>query len=387
MGPIGPISADLPEARLRFAVRDTGIGIPTDKQDKIFLAFEQGDNSITRRFGGTGLGLSIASRLVGLMGGSITVESEVDRGSTFRFLARFGRQPNLLSAPTEPPAVALHGSVDRKAEDNTTNFEPASAQPLKILLAEDNELNQQVVQHFLARRGHAVQVAKDGREALAALEKGSFDLLLLDVHMPELDGFRVVEAVRRREQTTARHLPVVALTARSMKGDRERCLQAGMDDYLSKPVRRDELFATIERVLSGQAPGEPGRGEAVPAHDLLDAATLLTACDGDPGLLGQMIAVFQAGAASHLSCVSEAIVNRNAADLREAAHKLVGLVSAFSTRAAETASSLEQSAASGQLNGAAEHYATLSDMIENLGPLLASLSVEDLKSRLERAGR
>ncbi len=262
----------------------------------------------------------------------------------------------------------------------------SAARPLRILLAEDNDLNQQVVQHFLARHGHTVQVAKDGREALAALEQDAFDLLLLDLHMPEMDGFRVIEAVRRREQAADRRLPVVALTARSMKGDRERCLQAGMDEYVAKPVRRAELFAAIERVLAGRPAAEPAPGPAAPAPGLLDAAMLLTACDADPALLGQMIAVFQAGAPVCLARLSDAVASRNAAELREAAHKLCGLVSAFSTLAAETAQRLEQTAAAGLLDDAVEPCAALADMIQNLRPLLAGLSIEELKSRLGRDG-
>ncbi len=230
-------------------------------------------------------------------------------------------------------------------------------------------------------------MAKDGREALAALEHDAFDLLLLDLHMPEMDGFRVVEAVRQRERAADRRLPVVALTARSMKGDRERCLQAGMDEYVAKPVRRAELFAAIERVLAGRPPAEPAPREAAPAEDVLDAAVLLTACDGDPALLGQMIAVFQAVAPGHLSRVADAVASRNATELREAAHKLCGLVSAFSTLAAAAARRLEQAAASGLLDDAGDQYAALANLIRTLSPQLAGLSVEELRSRLARAGR
>ncbi len=281
---------------------------------------------------------------------------------------------------------------DKETDDRDASPSPglpvslASARPLRILLAEDNDLNQQVVQHFLARHGHTVQVAKDGREALAALEQDAFDLLLLDLHMPEMDGFRVIEAVRRREQSADRRLPVVALTARSMKGDRERCLQAGMDEYVAKPVRRAELFAAIERVLAGRPAAEPAPRPAAPASGLLDAAMLLTACDADPALLGQMIDLFQTGAPGCLARLSDAVANRNAAEVREAAHKLCGLVSAFSTLAAEAAQRLEQTAAAGRLDDAVEPCTALADMIRNLGPLLAGLSIEDLKSRLGQDG-
>ncbi len=504
---------------LCFSVRDTGIGIPADKQAKIFQAFEQGDNSTTRRYGGTGLGLSIASRLVALMDGQITVESAPHRGSTFRFTARFGVQSTTDAAPSPPP-VEIRGLRVLIVDDNATNrlilqewlrgwraeptavadgltalnslwrgvalgrpyavvlldsrmpgidgpalaaeisqspelagcriilltsedqpgnlarqrelgiaaaamkpiqqeelldtiqrvlsrpagdgatgnvepssvtpspphpFTPSPSRPLRVLLAEDNDLNQQVVQHFLARQGHTVQVARDGREALDALERDRFDLLLLDVHMPELDGFRVIEAVRRGERTTGRHLPVVALTARSMRGDRERCLQAGMDEFLAKPIRRQELFDTIERVLVGRAVAETVPTEALPSDGLLDTATLLTACDGDATLLARMIAVFQAGAPAQLATVAAAVRSRDAAAVRESAHKLRGLVSAFSSDAAAIALHLEQAAAAGRLDGMAEQLATLAAMIRDLAPLLTGLSVEELQSRSGQA--
>ncbi len=352
-----------PSIDVLFSVRDTGIGIALDKQQKVFQAFEQADNSTTRRYGGTGLGLSIAARLAALMGGAITVESVAGQGSTFHVTARFGRQPDARVAPTNGPVP-----------------EPAaSLPPLRILVAEDYDLNQEVVQHFLARAGHTVQMAKDGRETLAILEKGAFDLLLLDVHMPELDGFQVIEILRQREQATGAHLPVIALTARSMKGDRERCLQAGMDDYLAKPVRRRELLAVIARVLAGQPSTAPCRAEAAPGGNVLDAATLLMACDGDTVLLQRLIAVFQARAATHLDRVGTAVADRDAAALRESAHKLRGLVAAFSTTAAAVAERLEQGAAAGQLDGAAEQFTALAAMVGVLGPLLANLSIEDLQ--------
>jgi PAS domain S-box-containing protein len=502
---------------LSFEVSDTGIGIPADKQHRIFQAFEQVDTSMTRRYEGTGLGLSIASRLVDLMGGRITVESEPDQGSTFRFTARF-RQPSqpLRTSPvgpvvhlhgqrvlivddnatnrlileewlrdwrTEPTAVAdgltaldalwravalgqpyplvlldarmpgcdglalaakiaqspelsrsriiLLSSEDhpgdlkrhrklgiaavatkplqqeelletiyrvlsraptaqpmaeRPAADERDNREPANdaapARPLRVLLAEDNDLNQQVVQHLLERKGHTVQIAGDGREALAALEQGGFDLLLLDVHMPELDGFQVIQALRQREQATGQHLPVIALTARSMKGDRERCLQAGMDDYLAKPLRARELFATMDRLLAASPAGGPTPGASAPLPAFLDAATLLAACGGDPSLLEKMSQALQANASAYLDKVHDAIQRGDAAALREAAHKLRGLVSAFSTQAAESARLLEQLAADEQLPEAEVQFTKLADLVATLIPMLANVSVEQLKRRV-----
>jgi hypothetical protein len=213
--------------------------------------------------------------------------------------------------------------------------------------------------------------------------------------MPELDGFAVIEALRRREQTTGRHLPVIALTARAMKGDRERCLQAGMDDYLAKPVQAAELFAAIDRVVARRKHG----GETITKEDdrvppssilhhpcatgPLDAGTLLTSCDSNPGLLAQMTAVFQAIAPTYLGRVREAVENRDAAELCAAAHKLRGLVSAFSSAAADAALALEQAGGAGQFDGVADHYATLAGMISDLIPVLADLSIEELRARQE----
>jgi CheY-like chemotaxis protein/HPt (histidine-containing phosphotransfer) domain-containing protein len=269
--------------------------------------------------------------------------------------------------PHESPLTALH--------------------PLHILVAEDNELNQQVVQHLLTRHGHTVEIAEDGRAALIALEKDRFDLLLLDMHMPELDGFQVIKDLRRREQATGRHLPVVALTARSMKGDRERCLRAGMDDFLGKPIRRQELFAAIERVLPG---GGRQQDRVTPANGslsssfLLDAATLLTACDGDERLLTRMVAVFRASTTGQLERVAAAVRDRDASGLREAAHRLRGVVSAFSTTAAEAAQQLEQAGTEQQLDGADAILDSLSDMVAELTPCLDKLTVAELRARLQQ---
>jgi signal transduction histidine kinase/ActR/RegA family two-component response regulator len=225
---------------LHFQVRDTGIGIPANKQEAIFEAFTQADSSTTRKYGGTGLGLTISAHLVARMGGQIWVESEVGRGSTFHFTARF-RLSNR-------PEAAVR-ATDRM---DTWSLPERRRRPLRILLAEDNPVNQKLVVCLLEKEGHAVVVAGNGREALAILERQTFDLVLMDVQMPEMDGFEAAAAVRRSEQETGRHLPILAMTAYAMKGDRERCLQAGMDSYVPKPIHPRELFEAICRLVPPQ---------------------------------------------------------------------------------------------------------------------------------------
>ena len=223
---------------LHFSVTDTGIGIPEEKRKVIFEAFEQVDRSTTRRFGGTGLGLAIASKLVSFMDGRIGVESQVDRGSTFHFTARF-------ELPSGDDAEALKPDVEAPAYPK-----PISGPTCRVLLVEDSLVNQKLAVGLLMKSGHEVTVAENGREAIRALEASEFDLVLMDVEMPEMDGLETTAAIRKREQQEGGHLPIIAMTAHAMKGDVERCLDAGMDDYLAKPVRRADLLEALSRALS-----------------------------------------------------------------------------------------------------------------------------------------
>ncbi|MGH9395793.1 MAG: ATP-binding protein [Terriglobia bacterium] len=219
--------------RLHFSVNDTGIGIPLEKQKIIFEAFSQADNSTTRQYGGTGLGLTISSRLVSMMDGRIWVESEIGSGSRFHFTAAFDSVQNAV-----PPG---NGAARRRAMPSQT---------LNILLAEDNPVNQRLSIRLLEKRGHTVSIAQTGQEALALLGRADFDLVLMDVQMPGMDGFEATAAIREKESKTGRHIPVIAMTAHAMQGDEGRCLEAGMDAYIPKPVRSDQLFQTIAAVTS-----------------------------------------------------------------------------------------------------------------------------------------
>lgn len=224
---------------LHFSVSDTGIGIPPEKRDAIFEAFTQADTSSTRKYGGTGLGLSIATKIVRLMGGDIWVESTVGKGSSFHFTAAF----DLLQD------IDLKDHIKLDAVHTARGNGPGS-EKLRILLVEDNPFNQKIASKLLAHMGYAVTIADNGQEALDRLSSERCDLILMDCQMPVMDGFTATRVIREREaQTSARRMPIIAMTAHAMEGDRERCLNAGMDEYVPKPIEEEVLMETIEGLV------------------------------------------------------------------------------------------------------------------------------------------
>jgi CheY-like chemotaxis protein len=219
---------------ITLSVSDTGIGIPKAKHARIFEPFTQADGSTTRRFGGTGLGLTISARLAELMGGTIRIESEPGKGTQVYVTLPFQIRPPLAIDPIAEPR-------------QTCKEAPRS---LRVLVAEDNLVNRHLVTALLAKRGHTVVTAINGREAVAAVSDGAFDVVLMDVQMPEMGGFEATAAIRQLEAVTGARIPIVALTAHAMKGDREICLAAGMDEYLAKPINPTQLFALVESLTA-----------------------------------------------------------------------------------------------------------------------------------------
>jgi PAS domain S-box-containing protein len=333
-------STNPPIYHLLFSVRDTGIGIPPDRLDFLFQPFTQADESTSRRYGGTGLGLAVSKRLAELMGGAMWAKSAgAGQGSTFHFTIAAEPAPAI-----GPPAAA------RPALDPTT----ASQHPLRILLAEDNPINQKLALRLLAQMGYQADVAANGIEVLHALERQLYDVILMDVHMPEMDGLEATRAVCAR-WPAAQRPRIVAMTANAIQGNREMCLEAGMDDYLAKPIRVHELVTALSqcrpRTCYQQAeatmpdPGTINRGA-------LDQ--LLESVDGDRGFLNEMLAAYCQDAPKQIAEAKRALAAGDADTLRRAAHSLKSTSASFGAlRLSAACKQLETLATAGDLDHAA----------------------------------
>jgi len=487
-------SLDQETIALRFAVRDTGIGIPPDKQQVILEPFVQADGSTTRTYGGTGLGLAIAKQLVELMGGHLWIETEVGHGSTFGFtvpfqachalettapavpmvnvrdlpvlvvddnatnrrilqeiLSRWQMQPTMVDsgqkalarlaqarAQGQPfalvlldahmpemdgftvathmqqdPALAgttilmlssadLAGDAARCREVGIARHlmkpitqaelwdailtaldgaghtpaalpalsprtEPGANRPLHILLAEDNRINQRVALHTLEKQGHTVVVVGDGQAALTALAQAPFDLVLMDIQMPILDGLAATAAIRAQEQTQGTHVPIIAMTAHAMRGDRERCLVAGMDGYVTKPLKATDLAAAITQLRPAVASPETW-GVTPP----VDISAALQSVEGDQNLLVDLFEVFQQDYPKQLAEIRDAIGVGDAERVAQVAHSLKGAVGYFGAQTVYTlAYRLETMGHQTELEGASSVLQHLERELKRLSAFVA----------------
>jgi len=472
------------KACLHFSVHDTGIGIPKEKQEHIFTAFEQADSSISRKFGGTGLGLTISTQLVNLMQGNLWLESEPGKGSIFHFTAWFTvrsdedyayellsdidvsgiktlvvddnesnrniikemleswkmeaetvsgmieaqevvsraekeKKPFILNIiDSDMPVydgfllaewirdsskslynniiMMLTSSKNRNQEElhkldikasvtkpirpsdlldaviKTLNLSksadeaqeiaeklPAQDNPLKILVAEDTLFNQKFIFRLLSHRGHTPVIVENGLQVLEILKQESFDIILMDVQMPEMDGFEATAAIREKEKETGLHIPIIAMTAHSMKGDRENCLQAGMDDYVSKPVSSEVLFNSIhtlvpKAVMKKITPEQPLFVRSV------DRESLLNSFDNDWEFLTECVDMFVEEYPKMLEMLSEFLENNDFEGVRRTAHAIKGMMGNFQAHSvANTAFALEEMGRSQDLNESQQVFENL----------------------------
>ena len=309
-----------------FSVEDTGIGIPAEQQAAIFAPFRQGDRSTARHYGGTGLGLPISARLVTLMGGRIWLESTPGEGTTFHFTLRLGVA---AEQPLETPRLVA-------ATDGAAGSRDAGEmRPLSVLLVEDNAVNRRLAEIVLSRRGHTVAAADTAPDALRALAERYFDLVLMDLQLPGMDGISATRAIRAAEKGGRRRVPVLALTAHALPGVREQCLEAGMDGYLTKPLKPADLLEAVERLglLRPGAAAAQAAPQAAPRDP--DRWTLLEEVGGDAQLLEEICGLFARESAGQMRALRTAIDQGDSSSFARAAHTLRGMLRSVHAAAAE----------------------------------------------------
>jgi PAS domain S-box-containing protein len=353
------------EVRVRFIVSDTGVGVAAGRLREIFEPFTQIDSSLTRRKGGTGLGLSISDKLVELMGGRLFVSSESGGGSAFAFTIRAGLAAGQLVEEDEPPPAAAPAVLPRR---------------LRCLVVEDNAVNQRLVSRLLERAGHESEAAVTGRQALEMVREGDFDVVLMDIQMPDMDGIEATQLIRAEEAGTGRHVPILAMTAHAMPGDREACLAAGMDGYVAKPIRVPALMNRIAEVLRAYPVRESSTVESTqeaPVVAGIDRETALARVGGDLPLLAELAGLFLEEYPQLLETARESLRRGEAAGAIAAAHQIKGLLAQFGAeRARQQALRLETAGREQRLEDAWAELDRLMEIMDRLQPEFRQLAAE-----------
>ncbi|MBF0395288.1 MAG: response regulator [Desulfobacterales bacterium] len=353
------------QVTLSFTVKDTGIGIPKEKIEQLFQPFSQVSKV---KAGGTGLGLTISKKLVELMGGTISLESEENKGSNFRFVI-----------PFEKGFLSQH----EEHIQESSNDRQAIPIDLKILVVEDNIFNQEVIKGFLKK--YQVYLSKSGKEAIKILENESFDLVLMDIQMPEMDGITATKIIRDQNSKVLNHnIPIIAMTAYAMKEDRDVCLQFGMNGYITKPIDLNKLTQEIERILSTKLNIETSveHDENMANQALFAPSNLFNLVNHDKSLALKMIKKFleDEGCFKYLSRIKKAIDHKEAEKLKEAAHSFKSMIGYFSNSGEELAFELEEMGKKNDFSNVNETYTALTELITKIIPLLKDL-VRDLEKK------